>query len=134
MYSREFSDTTEGRVPPHYGGTALGGRRHGEGDGGRHRPAPPPERREERNEERNEERGVGHGRREQREEPCPPPPPPPCEDTAKGRGLSFALRRLLPESIDTGDLLLLGLAILLLSDGCEDEFLPLILLFLLIIH
>lgn len=128
MYSREFSDTAEGRLPPHYGGTALGGRRHGEGDGGRHRPPPPS--REER-EERCEDPHHAEGREGAR--PCPPPPPP-CEEKVKGGGLTGALRHLLPESVDTGDLLLLGLAILLLSDGCEDEFLPLILLFLLIVH
>ena len=63
-----------------------------------------------------------------RREECPedrPPQPPP------ERGL---LSRLLPFDIKGDDLLLLGIALLLLGDGCEDEYLPLILLFLLIIH
>ena len=61
-------------------------------------------------------------------DPCekaPPPPPPPS------RGL---LDGLLPFHLKGDDLLLLGLALLLLSEGCEDEVLPLLLLFLLIIH
>lgn len=114
MYSRSFSDQPT-HLPPHYGGTAL------QGEGCRGEP-----RRKEEHE---------HHREEVRHKDCPPPreecaadrpPPPPPE-----RGL---LSRLLPFDIKGDDLLLLGIALLLLGDGCEDEYLPLILLFLLIIH
>lgn len=54
---------------------------------------------------------------------CPPP--------QKRRGL---LDTLLPFELNGDDLLLLGLALLLMNDGCEDEYLPLLLLFLLIVH
>ena len=115
MYSRDFSDNRS--LPPQYDGTVLG--RRGE--------APPEQR---------------------REEPCGPPPPerkggepcredrkPPSPPKKEAKGNLFPLfERLLPEGIDSSDLLLLGLAILLLLDGCEDELLPILLLFLLIVH
>ena len=117
MYSRSFSDKPH--LPPEYGGTALA---------------------------QNEERGRADCKKEppcrpheqQAHTPCDMPhdapcdgggghrPPPPPE-----RGL---LSHLLPFDIKSDDLLLLGIALLLLSDGCEDEYLPLLLLFLLIVH
>ena len=114
MYSRDFSDRHA--LPPEYGGTALGRER---------REHTPPPCEEERPQEVHPS-PEGEGCREER-----PPPPPPREE----RGSLFPLfGRLLPEGIDSSDLLLLGLAILLLLDGCEDELLPLLLLFLLIVH
>lgn len=116
MYSRTFSDKPH--PPPEYGGTVLS--QHGDEGRDKCREAPhckPPE----------EECGG----------PCAPcdtheghdgghrPPPP------HGRGL---FSNLLPFDIKSDDLLLLGIALLLLNDGCEDEYLPLLLLFLLIIH
>jgi hypothetical protein len=114
MYSRDFSDRRP--LPPEYGGTALThGRReqHTPNEEEGRRPPPPCE--------------------EACEEECPkrPPPPPPREERS---GILPLFERLLPAGIDTGDLLLLGLAVLLLLDGCEDELLPLLLLFLLIVH
>ena len=114
MYSRDFSDRHP--LPPEYGGTALV----------RERRAPPPP----------SEEGAHcpPPREEDEEEACPtacPPPPPPREE---GGGLFPLFGKLLPAGIDSRDLLLLGLAVLLLLDGCEDEVLPLLLLFLLIVH
>ena len=113
MYSRAFpNEHTE--LPPHYGGTAL------QGDG---------RKREQRHEEC----------REPTEKECHEPPRPPHEECGKDhpppppeRG--GILSRLLPFDIKGDDLLLLGIALLLLNEGCEDEYLPLLLLFLLIIH
>ena len=113
MYSRDFSDRHP--LPPEYGGTALthGRREHTAPTEEDH--CPPPSREEAGEEERTKR----------------PPPPPPQEERG---GLFPLFERLLPSGIDSGDLLLLGLAVLLLLDGCEDELLPLILLFLLIVH
>ena len=115
MYSRSCSDQPS-HLPPHYGGTAL----HGEGC--KSEPC-----RSEEHEKKREEakrKDCPPPRREECPEDRPPQPPP-------ERGL---LSRLLPFDIKGDDLLLLGIALLLLGDGCEDEYLPLILLFLLIIH
>ena len=54
--------------------------------------------------------------------PPPPPPPPPC--TAEHGGF---LSRLLPRSIDTGDLLMLLILLLLVVDGEEEDQLSVIL-------
>lgn len=114
MYSRSFSDKPT-HLPPHYGGTAL---KEAEGNK-RDTCAPPPKKEECRKECETPPKDNGRACAEDR----PPPPPE--------RGL---LSHLLPFDIKTDDLLLLGIALLLLNDGCEDEYLPLILLFLLIIH
>ena len=56
--------------------------------------------------------------------PAPPPPPPhPAEHGSPGGFLS----RLLPRSIDTGDLLLLLILLLLAVDGEEEDQLSVIL-------
>lgn len=117
MYSRSFSEGG-GNLPPHYSGTAL----------------------------REQERDIPKKGKEGEAvceaptdgvcAPCPPPPqppPPPHGGAHGGKALGGLLGRLLP-GVDEGDLMLLGIALLLLFDGCEDEFLPLILLFLLVVH
>ncbi|MBO7293191.1 MAG: hypothetical protein J6V07_04580 [Clostridia bacterium] len=107
MYSREFSDS---RLPPRYGGTAF-----------RERHRSPP---------REEERPPC----EEERPPCEeaPPPPPPRED--KRREPHALFEKLLPAGLPLEDLLLLGLALLFLADGCDDDYLPLILLFLFVIR
>ena len=119
MYSRDFSDKTVTGLPPQYGGTAFGRSKH------REPPAPPPC------------QDTCHSECQKKQEPeskkeehCPPPPPRP-ESAPILKGI---LGRLLPGGHEGSDILLVGLALLLLSDGCEDELLPLILLFLLLIH
>ena len=54
--------------------------------------------------------------------PAPPPPAPPC--TAEHGGF---LSRLLPRSIDTGDLLMLLILLLLAVDGEEEDSLSVLL-------
>ena len=114
LYSREFSDS---RLPPRYGGTAFRER---------HRPppckeeGPPP--REEKRRSCEEEGAPGENA----------PPPRPCEE--RGHEPPSLLDRLLPGGVELEDLLLLGLALLFLADGCDDDYLPLILLFLFIIR
>ena len=54
--------------------------------------------------------------------PAPPPPASPC--TAEHGGF---LSRLLPRSIDTGDLLMLLILLLLVVDGEEEDQLSVIL-------
>ena len=120
MYSRSFSDG--GDLPPHYSGTALQ----------RPREEPP------------------HGTKEEAPPSCradckqeePRHIPDTCADAKKQEASrqneecgqpEGLLARLLP-GVAGGDLLLLGIALLLLFDGCEDEFLPLVLLFLLVVH
>ncbi len=118
MYSRDFSDRRT--LPPEYGGTALarGGREHTpRGHGEEKPPEPPPP--------------DGEAREDSCRGDSTPPPSPSREE--KG-GFFPLFERLLPTGIDSSDLLLLGLAVLLLLDGCEDELLPLMLLFLLIVH
>lgn len=63
------------------------------------------------------------------EEPCPPPS---CPEGAPRKTAPWQLH--LPYGIRLEDLLLLGLAILLWLEECEDEYLPFLLLFLLLIH
>lgn len=126
MYSRDFSDKAPGGLPPHYGGTAFGRGRQKE-------PCP----KEERCPSEQEREGISDAPHRHEDEPCDDrgshgKPPPPKTDCTSPKG--SLLSRLLPFGNDSSDLLLLGLAILLLSDGCEDELLPLILLFLLIIN
>lgn len=115
MYSRAFGDTGD-RLPPHYAGTAL--------------------KREPPREEYREE-----PREEERRESCAPPHEEahgPC-DSCEGRADKREPPRppfhlALPYGIRFEDLLLLGLAVLLWLDGCDDEYLPLLLLFLLVVH
>ena len=107
MYSREFSDS---RLPPRYGGTALRERRH---------PSPCEEERPPCEEER---------------PPCEEAPPPPPPRVDKRNGAHSLLERLVPSGLPLEDLLLLGLALLFLADGCDDDYLPLILLFLFVIR
>lgn len=110
MYSRAFQQSGE-HLPPHYGGTALRQREHREAEGDCERKegqCPPPEHERECPQDTHAE------------EACQPPPPAP----------HFPL----PYGIRLEDLMLLGLAVLLWLDGCEDEYLPLLLLFLLIVH
>ena len=116
MYSRHFSDN--GILPPEYGGTALGRARHSD----------PPPQKHPTEECTQEER---HPPLPSEEAGCPERPPIP---RSEGGGLSPFLKRLLPRGVDPNDLLLLAIALLLLSDGCEDELLPLLLLFLLVVH
>ena len=114
MYSRAFpNEHTE--LPPHYSGTAL----HSDG--------------------RKREHGHEECREPQQKKECHEPPKPPheegggdCSPPPPERG--GILSRLLPFDIKGDDLLLLGIALLLLSEGCEDEYLPLLLLFLLIVN
>lgn len=113
MYSRDFSDSRP--LPPEYSGTALGQGRRSEPPDEEvreaHHTAPP------------EEGGCDAERKTA----------PPSREESRG-GILPLFERLLPKGVDPGDLLLLGVALLLLLDGCEDELLPLLLLFLLVIH
>ncbi len=135
MYSREFSDSFRG-LPPQYGGTAFRKARH---------EMPPREEREK--QEECEERENRPPRRESTPPPerkdCPCEDSPPKKTTCRerpdlcegdGGSLSGLLGKFLPAGIEAEDLLLLGIALLLLADGCEDSYIPMILLFLLIIH
>ena len=129
MYSRDFSDRIGG-PPPEYAGTAW--RREQE-----KKDRPPVE--------------EGTARQDEgppcHEEACGEKPPchkeacgekPPCREEPRREeregGPKSPLLRHLPFGIREEDLLLLGLALLLLLDGCEDRYLPLVLLFLLIVH
>ena len=59
--------------------------------------------------------------------PVPPPPPPaPAADPVR-RSLSGLLERVLPRGMDTGDLLVLLILILLAVDGEEEDSLSVIL-------
>ena len=60
---------------------------------------------------------------------CPvPPPPPPAPAAEPGRrSLSGLLERFLPRGMDTGDLLVLLILILLAVDGEEEDSLSVIL-------
>lgn len=59
----------------------------------------------------------------------PPPPPPPCNDDPKpkpppcrqGINAGDFLRRLLPKNMDTGDLLVIILLLLMAGDSTEDK-------------
>lgn len=57
--------------------------------------------------------------------PCPPPPPdvpykPPEPPHRQPNGAGDFLRRLLPKNLDTGDLLIIVLLLLMAGD-CEDH-------------
>ena len=60
---------------------------------------------------------------------CPVPPPPPPAPAAEPvrRSLSGLLERCLPRGMDTGDLLVLLILILLAVDGEEEDSLSVIL-------
>lgn len=60
---------------------------------------------------------------------CPAPPPPPPAPAAEPvrRSLSGLLERFLPRGMDTGDLLVLLILILLAVDGEEEDSLSVIL-------
>ena len=65
--------------------------------------------------------------------PCPPtceacePPPPPCAPPPKGppcrqnTGAGDFLRRLLPKDLDTGDLLVILLLLLMAGESAENQ-------------
>ena len=57
---------------------------------------------------------------------CPAPPPVPAAEPAR-RSLSGLLERFLPRGMDTGDLLVLLILILLAVDGEEEDSLSVIL-------
>ena len=116
MYSRAFQEGGE-RLPPHYGGTALRQGQHREDEREEERRPPP-------------ECEAKCQRDTNREECCEPP----RECSPGGEPPKGGLHFLLPYGIRFEDLMLLGLAVLLWLDGCEDEYLPLLLLFLLIVH
>ena len=59
--------------------------------------------------------------------PVPPPPPPAPAAEAVRRSLSGLLERFLPRGMDTGDLLVLLILILLAVDGEEEDSLSVIL-------
>ena len=66
-----------------------------------------------------------------KEPDCPPPPPPPVHDPPKAppcpppsrqnTGASGFLQQLLPQNLDTGDLLILLLLLLMAGDRPEDR-------------
>ena len=114
MYSRTFSDDHTD-LPPHYAGTALHKDRHKKPPCPEDSKIPPPE---------EEYRKACHTPPRPPAEDCTEPPPPPPEH-------SGLLSRLLPFDIKGDDLLLLGIALLLLNEGCED-IMTLILGFLLL--
>lgn len=67
---------------------------------------------------------------EPHKEPSPPPPPPPCPPQDKkplpppsrqGTNASDFLRNLLPKNLDTGDLLIILLLLLMAGDCQEDR-------------
>lgn len=135
MYSREFSDRAERRsLPPHYDGTAL--RRARAEREGREETPPCQEDAHERCEPQGQDMHRDRERKPRTEAPsdndCRTENPPHGgrrDDTPP----SF-LRGLLHPGEDGGELLLLLVAVLLLADGCEDEYLPFLLLLLLIIN
>ncbi len=60
------------------------------------------------------------------ESPCPPPPPrpegpKPCPPPRQSSGAGDFLRGLLPRNLDTGDLLILLLLLLMAGDCREDR-------------
>ena len=59
--------------------------------------------------------------------PAPPPPPPALAAEPGRRSLSGLLERFLPRGMDTGDLLVLLILILLAVDGEEEDSLSVIL-------
>ncbi len=62
----------------------------------------------------------------QKPEPCPPPPPPPCPPPEKPKkcnehaSAGSFLKNLLPAGLDTGDLIVI-LLLLLLAGDCEEN-------------
>ncbi len=139
MYSREFSDRAERRsLPPHYGGTAL---RHGRAEEGRRadREKHEEEKREDCKQKEKPTCDIGQaekgreGRGERAEKKACKEGKPPHGGRSED-GFFSLLRGLLHPGEDGGDLLLLLVAILLLTDGCEDEYLPFLLLLMLIVN
>ncbi len=133
MYSRDFRESEELRVPPHYHGTAVARQRPEQPQ--EPTPMPPPV----------EERGEG-----QEASPSPDEIPvaapahrePPKREGSCGKGdpplpagdwIGSLLRKYLP-GVESADLLLLGIALLLLNDGYEDSWLPLLLLVLIVVR
>ena len=63
------------------------------------------------------------------EPPCPPPPPPPCrqenhrqeQHCHQSNNAGDFLRRLLPQNLDTGDLIVILLLLLMAGDCAEDR-------------
>ena len=65
--------------------------------------------------------------------PCPPPEPPrssrpvsrpiprPCRDPEPAQGIADFLKQLLPKGLDTGDLLVIVLLLLMSGDCREDQ-------------
>ena len=123
MYSRNFSDR-EPIPPPEYGGTAW--RRERE----EHEKAPPPKGRPPCKDAPRGEAPSGE-EHAHKESPSAKEEGRRKEEGAEREGI---FGKLLPFGIKEEDLLLLGIALLLLLDGCEDRYLPFILLFLLIVH
>lgn len=63
----------------------------------------------------------------QEQQPCPPPPPPqqqkriPPPPGGQNMGAGDFLRQLLPKNLDTGDLLIVLLLLLMAGDCREDQ-------------
>lgn len=79
--------------------------------------------------------------RRQQQKPAPPPPPPPpkpepchqpepprqeCPEQKQDGGILSILRRFLPKEIDSTDLLVIVLLLLLSDQECEDDLAPLL--------
>lgn len=141
MYSRSFSDRSPpADIPAQYAGTALKRGAHDEKTNEESAPLKATEerieRRQAKEEERTEEEAVNTGLFDRPHHKEPPfcdtePPPPPKRDEG---GLFSSLKGLFGDGgIETEDLLLLAIALLLLSKDQENGLLPLALLFLLLI-
>ena len=149
MYSRDFSDKADRhRVPPQYNGTALSQRRH---EGGKREQREGGEWREKERcapHEPCEKEGCGEDRQREtcrrendqkehepsREEGGAREAPRRPGGKRESEGFQSLLRGLLHPGEDGGDLLLLLVAVLLLADGCEDEYLPFLLLLMLLLN
>lgn len=66
---------------------------------------------------------------EPKPEPCPPPQPEPCQPPKQERKqenpLSF-LRKLLPKELDSSDLVIIALLLLLSGEDCDGDTAPLL--------
>lgn len=140
MYSRNFSDRAPpSDIPAHYAGTALKREPSKETSNEESRPQgmmeegiPKSKEKEERKEEEAIDAGF-FGTSAKKETPfCAPPPPPP---PGRGEGGLFSpFRGFFKDSgIEAEDLLLLGIALLLMSKDQENGLLAPALLFLLLI-